>query len=963
MNRHMTHPDDTRSPRARRWMPALAAAAVASTVLAGPSTAAVTGTEAGSSGWASYVLGQGSATQRALSINTTSGSVTNAHALIDGDGTVTLTTTDAAHPATVVLDWGVESGGRFSINVVSQTPATGTDSSLKVSTSEAEFGLYSASTLAAQAGVGDTTVKVASIDGMTAGATVFIGNVQRTIASVGTAGVNGSGVVLTKPLEKTYYPGTPISVKSTDRISGDPGGSGIVTTQTVAVSAAGTVTPSNLFGGFRYQAIQLTTPGTIVISANTLASDAYIAKPEDYTGSFLSSDDTLNKAWYSGAYTNALTMVTKETTGKSYDVMFDGAKRDRGVWSGDLVIQGPVANHAFGSGSNTYFEGSLRELFDQQAVTGQVAGTTWGGIASLKYFSDTYSDYADIAAIDFYRYTGDKAFAAEFKTKIEAAVAYQATKINANGVIQVSGNAGRDYWQTALAGEVSEFNAVYYQLLTDAAWFETEVGDTTMAAKYTQDAAALKSAMQAHLWSDDLGAYPLGTNSATDLTTIPLDANANALRLGLVPAGKEAALLKILEGGHTPYGSKMTQSTVGAASRADGYGHEIEALGNFWEVQARLASGDATGGLNLARTYWGQQVDTSSPYYTGTTWEFLDQNGVVLRPTDSLAHGWGAGITTVLTEQVAGIEPVGAGYSTWSVKPEVGDLSWAQGSVQTGDGGTLSSRWSSSADAFALDVSAPASTSGTVSIPVASSTTVVTVNGTRIWRKGTFTPTTGVSAAVLVDGRLEVRVAGGAHSFTAAEPGAPAPAVVTASGLPASAGFGTALTTAVAVTGDSPTGSVAVSVDGRKVATAPLKNGVASVSLGRLLAVGRHTLTYAFAGDEDNASSTITRTVTVTKAASHVSLKVGKAPTRRKAGKATVRVTGVAGVAAPGGKVTVTLTKAGRVRHVTGTLKSGSVTVRLPRLAKGAWKASVSYGGSASFQASGTVKAGSVRVK
>ncbi|WP_134768545.1 alpha-L-rhamnosidase C-terminal domain-containing protein [Nocardioides sp. 1609] len=715
--------------------------------------------------WRDYVLGDGEAVQSAEKVVNTSGSVTNARALVDGTGSATLTTVDAADPATVLLDWGILHSGRFTITADSVTPADGaTDVALKVSTSETRFGLYRPTTLATQAGEGDTVIKVASTAGLRVGQRIYVGDLTAVVTSVGTAGATGSGVGIDTPVDGTLYARTPVTAGSADQIVGDSGGFGLTSTQTVPVSAAGDVTPTNLYGGFRFQAVQLTTPGTITISSNRLTNAAYAADADDYAGHFLSSDDTLNRAWYSGAYTNAMTMASAEVTGKSMDVMFDGAKRDRGVWSGDIVIQGPVAHQAFGPEASSYYQGSIQDLFANQRPDGRLAGTTW--LPFLMYYSDSYSNYTALSAIDYLRYTGDEEFAASLKGQIEAAIAYQATKINERGLVDVVSEP--DYWQTPLSGEVSEYNMVYLELLQRASWFEDQLGDSAKAAAYADDATALKQAMLDHLWNDELGAFPLSLDIPTNAATIATDANANALRLGVVPDGRSAALLKTLEGAETPYGIEMTQ-IAGGSSRADGNGHEVEPLTNYWTVQGRLAAGAEKDGLDLARTYWGQQVDPTGPYYTGTTWEFLDRNGVVLRPADSMAHGWGAGITNVLTEDVLGVAPVDPGYASWEVAPQPGDLTWAQGSVPTADGDTIDVVWQRAASTFDLDLAAPASTSGTVRIPLPSATASVAVNGVTVWAHQEFTPTTGITAASVVDGDLVVTVSrGGTYEFTAA---------------------------------------------------------------------------------------------------------------------------------------------------------------------------------------------------
>ena len=143
-----------------------------------------------------------------------------------------------------------------------------------------------------------------------------------------------------------------------------------------------------------------------------------------------------------------------------------------------------------------------------------------------------------------------------------------------------------------------------------------------MATGYTTDANALKAAIQTHLYDADLGGYPLSLDTPTNAATIATDATANALKLGLVPDADVDNVLATLDQAETSHGVELTQ-TAGGVSRADGYGHEIEPLTNYWVTQGRNAAGDADGGLDVARSYWGQQVDPNGPYYTGTTWDTL----------------------------------------------------------------------------------------------------------------------------------------------------------------------------------------------------------------------------------------------------------------------------------------------------------------------------------------------------
>lgn len=86
---------------------------------------------------------------------------------------------------------------------------------------------------------------------------------------------------------------------------------------------------------------------------------------------------------------------------------------------------------------------------------------------------------------------------------------------------------------------------------------------------------------------------------------------------------------------------------------------------------------------------------------------------------------------------------------------------------------------------------------------------------------------------------------------------------------------------------------------------------------------------------------------------------VVKAPTSRRGGRLSVKVTVPKGAAKATGKVTVKLKKGSRTVTVTGTLRGGTVTVALPKLAKGTWKVTLSWRGDARYAAAsstGTLK-------
>ena len=86
------------------------------------------------------------------------------------------------------------------------------------------------------------------------------------------------------------------------------------------------------------------------------------------------------------------------------------------------------------------------------------------------------------------------------------------------------------------------------------------------------------------------------------------------------------------------------------------------------------------------------------------------------------------------------------------------------------------------------------------------------------------------------------------------------------------------------------------------------------------------------------------------KGLSTTSTELAKKPTPTKAGALSVSVSGRYDT--PTGAVRVVLSKGSATRTLTGTLRSGTAKVKLPKLAKGTWRVTVSYGGSDAYHAS-----------
>lgn len=139
-----------------------------------------------------------------------------------------------------------------------------------------------------------------------------------------------------------------------------------------------------LRGGFRYLTLFLVTNGTTTMKISDVNLEISFqptwSNLRAYQGYFHSDDDTLNKIWYSGAYTlqtNAVPTNTGRqvpfvvtgwanngTLGPGDTIIVDGAKRDRAVWPGDMGVAVPSTFVSIGDLNSV--KNALQTMYDHQ---------------------------------------------------------------------------------------------------------------------------------------------------------------------------------------------------------------------------------------------------------------------------------------------------------------------------------------------------------------------------------------------------------------------------------------------------------------------------------------------------------------------------------------------------------------------------------------------------------------------
>jgi hypothetical protein len=418
----------------------------------------------------------------------------------------------------------------------------------------------------------------------------------------------------------------------------------------------------------------------------------HIYYPVKYAGSFESSDAMLNRIWEVGAYTAHLCMQ---------DGVWDASKRDRGRWMGDTDVSGRVIEDVFGE--RPLMEDTLDRLMGPAPIDQHVNGIPG------------YSSFWFTEVADYYRHTGSKEFLEREHTRMVQLLNYVDAEFDARGIYA---NKTKVWlyvdWSPELNGDTPETRRAttleFYRAYREASWLLRELGDTANADKYAARAAKVKAAADKYLLDQATGSF--GPRWQT---------NAAAVISGAADPKQYDAIWKhsLSSVGHIKYNAFI-----------------ITPYYNYYVISAMAEMNHRKDALAWIRQYWGGMIDEGASSF----WEAYDPSWykedfhASLQADNrsgyfvSLAHGWSAGPTAWLMEEVLGIQPTGPGFSTVNIRPDLVDLTWAKGAEPTPHGLLkVDIRREGSGTTLALDV--PEGVVARVAVPVTSSSAQVLVNG------------------------------------------------------------------------------------------------------------------------------------------------------------------------------------------------------------------------------------------
>lgn len=390
----------------------------------------------------------------------------------------------------------------------------------------------------------------------------------------------------------------------------------------------------HLQSGFRFARIELLGENCGIALKSIVA--VFIYRDLEYKGSFVCNDERLNQIYDTAAYTVHLNMQ---------NMLWDGIKRDRLVWIGDMHPEMLTIQTVFGK--QNIIEESLRFVMEQTPV-----GRWMNQIP-------TYTMWWLMIVYDWYWYTGDDSFIRENQDYILETIDYLSNLVNEDGTDTLPCYF-LDWPTNGKTPAKDGVRAILLLALEKGIRLAELIGEKKKGRTWKKAWKCLKKA-------------PMTDYSA-----------------------KQSAALCQLAGTIT----KKEGSRIICENGA----HGISTYMSYYILRALGESNHVTEALSIIKEYYGAMLDLGAT----TFWEDFDldwkenaarideivpegksdvhgDNGAYCYKgfRHSLCHGWSSGPVPFLAEQVLGIRIEEAGCKTIRLCPKLGNLEWAKGSFPT----------------------------------------------------------------------------------------------------------------------------------------------------------------------------------------------------------------------------------------------------------------------------------------
>jgi len=358
-----------------------------------------------------------------------------------------------------------------------------------------------------------------------------------------------------------------------------------------------------------------------------------------YEGSFKCSDDRLNSIWETGKWTVHLNMQ---------EYIWDGIKRDRLVWVGDMHPEVSSVMAVFGY--NDVIDRSLNLVCEQFPLPNWCNGIS------------AYSMWYLIIQYDWYMQNGRKDYLEKHRGYIFGLVDLFDSKVNEDGSEDLSGRAFLD-WPSSpnKAGVEAGYRALLCIAMDKASALCNILGDKGRAECCKSVRARLEKNVKPHN----------GLKQAAALMALA----------DLMPADK-ACNEVVAVGGPKEFSTFYGYYMLEALAKAGQYQTAMDIISRFWGAMLDLGATSFWEDFNLDWAKNAGRIDEFTP--AGKDDIHKDFGAYCYKSLrHSLCHGWASGPTAWMSRHILGVEVLEPGCTKVRVEPHLGNLEWAEGTYPT----------------------------------------------------------------------------------------------------------------------------------------------------------------------------------------------------------------------------------------------------------------------------------------
>ncbi len=386
--------------------------------------------------------------------------------------------------------------------------------------------------------------------------------------------------------------------------------------------------------GFRFVKIELMTKNAQLELKSALA--VFVYRDYEYKGSFSCNDELINRIYDTAAYTCHLNLQ---------NMVWDGIKRDRLVWIGDMMPESMTVHDVFGNVS--IVEESLNFVREQTPIS------SW--MCDLP----SYSMWWILILWDWYLASGNKAFLEDNKDYALKLLDKLCDLVNDDGSDKLPFYFF-DWPTNNTEAAKSGVRSLFRMSLDCGVLLADYFAENTLKAKCQKQRERLDLIKDEHFDVKQTAAF-LALSGALDI--------------------KEASDV-IVKNGTSGFSTFLLYYILRAAFEG---GKEEETLSLLKEYSAEMLSKGATTFWEDFNTDWCENSGNITEIPCGGKRDIHGDCGAFCYKgfRHSLCHGWASGAVPFLTQCVLGVKIIEPGCKIIKIEPHLSGLKWVKGTFPT----------------------------------------------------------------------------------------------------------------------------------------------------------------------------------------------------------------------------------------------------------------------------------------